>query len=137
MSFAFSETSKRRLATCDQRLQAVFNAVILYRDCSIICGHRTREEQEAVLAAGKSKAGWLESPHNYEPSYAVDVMAFPIDWHDDVRNAHFAGFVLGVAQSHGINLVSGIDWDRDGQVSDTRFFDYPHYEISEWRQQAG
>ena len=36
----FSAISKERLATCDERIQTVFQQVIKYFDCSIIEGHR-------------------------------------------------------------------------------------------------
>ena len=36
----FGRTSKNRLATCDERLQKVFNEVIKYVDCSALEGHR-------------------------------------------------------------------------------------------------
>ncbi|MFK0570139.1 hypothetical protein [Endozoicomonas sp.] len=38
--YHYSDSSKRHLASCDERLQLVFNKVIEYYDCTIICGHR-------------------------------------------------------------------------------------------------
>ena len=127
--FHFSASSKRHLSTCDERLQRVFNKVIEHYDCTIICGHRNEAAQTLAFESGKSKLQWPDSNHNALPSKAVDVMPYPIDWFDYQRAAHFAGFVLGVAQSMGIKLCWGGDWDRDGQLQDQRFKDYPHFEL--------
>lgn len=127
--FHFSASSKRHLSTCDERLQRVFNNVIDHYDCTIICGHRNEAAQTLAFESGKSKLHWPDSNHNALPSKAVDVMPYPINWSDYQRSAHFAGFVLGVAQSMGIKLRWGGDWDRDGQLKDQRFKDYPHFEL--------
>ena len=41
----FGKRSKERLATCDERLQEVFNEVIKFVDCSVLEGHREQERQ--------------------------------------------------------------------------------------------
>ena len=127
--FHFSASSKRQLSTCDERLQRVFNKVIEHYDCTIICGHRSEADQALAFERGKSELQWPDSKHNSLPSKAVDVMAYPINWFDDQRAAHFAGFVLGIAQGMGIKLRWGGDWDRDGEIKDHRFKDYPHFEL--------
>lgn len=127
--FHFSASSKRHLASCDERLQRVFNKVIQHYDCTIICGHRNEAAQKLAFESGKSELQWPDSNHNELPSKAVDVMAYPINWFDDARSAHFAGFVIGIAQSMGIKLRWGGDWDRDGHMKDHKFIDYPHFEL--------
>jgi|688.fasta_scaffold115875_5 peptidoglycan L-alanyl-D-glutamate endopeptidase CwlK len=129
MIFAFGQTSRDRLATCDERLQRVFNEVIKHRDCSILCGHRGQAEQDEALRTGKSKLGWPKSNHNTLPSKAVDVAPYPIDWTDIDRFRLFAGFVLGVAAGMGIPLRWGGDWDGDGTNRDQSFHDLPHFEV--------
>ena len=42
----FGSKSKERLATCDEKLQKVFNEVIKYVDCSILEGHRDERAQD-------------------------------------------------------------------------------------------
>ena len=44
----YSTRSKKRLATCDKRLQKVFNEVIKHVDCSILEGHRSKERQNKL-----------------------------------------------------------------------------------------
>lgn len=127
--YHYSDSSRRRLASCDERLQLVFNKVIQYYDCSIICGHRGKAAQLKAYESGQSEVNWPDSKHNLIPSRAVDAMPYPIDWFDYQRSAHFAGFVLGIAQSMGIRLRWGGDWDKDGDLKDHKFMDYPHFEL--------
>jgi len=126
---AFSQTSKDRLATCDERLQKVFNEVIKYFDCTIIQGHRGQVEQDAAFAAGKSQLKWPNGNHNKLPSKAVDAMPFPIDWTDRERMTLLAGFVIGIAQGMNIDIRWGGDWNENMKVKDNKFDDLVHYEV--------
>lgn len=135
---AFGKTSTQRLATCHPSLQKVFNEVIKTFDCSIICGHRdektqneyyeksTEENSSKVLI---SKLKYPNSKHNANPSLAVDVAPYPIDWDDTKRFYLFAGYVLATANQLGIKLRWGGDWDSDNQVNDQSFNDLVHFEI--------
>ena len=125
----FGKTSKKRLSTCDDRLQKVFNEVIKYVDCSVLCGHRGKDDQNNAYKEGKSKAKYPDGRHNRQPSLAVDVSPYPIDWKDLERQTLFAGFVLGIAKQMGINLIWGNDWDGDFETKDTGLKDYPHFEL--------
>ena len=127
----FGRRSKERLATCDSRLQKVFNEVIKHVDCSVLEGHRGEERQNALFEDGKTQVKFPEGRHNSSPSNAVDVTPYPVDWEDRERQTLFAGFVLGVAKLMGITLRWGGDWDMDFHVMDNRFDDFPHFEIRE------
>lgn len=128
---AFSEASARRLAECDERLRRVFDEAVRTFDCTILCGHRSRADQEAAFAAGKSKVRWPDSKHNSIPSRAVDAAPYPIDWEDRERATFFAGYVLATARMMGIELRWGGDWNRDTQVKDNAFDDLWHFELVE------
>ena len=125
----FGKKSKERLATCDERLQEVFNEVIQFVDCSVLEGHRGQERQDQLYIDGKTKVKYPNGRHNSKPSNAVDCTPYPVDWADRERQTLFAGFVLGVARSKGIKLRWGGDWDMDFQVMDNRFDDFPHFEV--------
>ena len=127
----FGKRSKERLATCDTRLQEVFNEVIKYVDCSILEGHRDKERQNQLYIEGKTKVKYPNGRHNSSPSNAVAVTPYPVDWADRERQTLFAGFVIGIARSMGITLRWGGDWDMDFQVMDNRFDDFPHFEVKE------
>ena len=125
----FGKSSKKRLLTCDERLQKVFNEVIKYVDCSVLEGYRGEERQNKFYDEGKTKLRYPRGRHNNDPSNAVDVTPYPVDWADRGRQTLFAGFVLGMARSMGIKLRWGGDWDMDFEVQDNRFDDFPHFEI--------
>lgn len=127
----FSERSRNNLESCDFRLKKVFNEVIKHFDCTVICGHRNKHDQNAAVAAGNSKTRWPNSKHNSSPSMAVDVIPYPIDWGDRERMTLFAGRVLGIADMMGIGIRWGGDWDQDTEVKDNKFDDLVHFEIKE------
>ena len=125
----FGRKSKERLNTCDSNLQKVFNEVIKHVDCSVLEGHREKDRQNKLYEEGKTKVKYPDGRHNRQPSSAVDVTPYPVDWKDRERQTLFAGFVIGVASQMNINLRWGGDWDQDFQVVDNRFDDFPHFEL--------
>ena len=125
----FGKTSKKRLSTCHKDLQTVFNEVIKHVDCSILEGHRSGERQDKLFAEGKTKVKYPNGRHNANPSNAVDVAPYPIDWDDRERFHLFAGFVIGIAKSMGITLRWGGDWNMNFEVDDNQFDDFPHFEL--------
>lgn len=132
----FSERSLANLLSCDRRLQDVFHEVIKHFDCTVICGHRSDEEQEKAFNEGNSKARPGQSPHNEYPSMAADVLPYPIDWENTERMTYFAGQVIATARELGIDLTWGKDWDGDTDLHDNTLNDYPHFEITGWRDLA-
>lgn len=127
----FGRTSKQRLLECDHRLQRLFNEIIKHYDCTVLCGHRDRKEQDRLFSQGLSKLEFPHSKHNVFPSLAVDVAPYPINWNDREEFYHFGGFVMGVAASMGIKLRWGGDWDMDTDFHDQTFMDLPHFELVE------
>lgn len=133
----FSETSKARLKTCHRDLQTLFAHIIQEVDCTIVCGHREKPEQDKAFAEGKSKLQYPNSKHNKIPSLAVDAAPYikgQIDWSRD-QGLYFVGYVKGVADrlyitgviSHRIRL--GADFNQNGDIDDDKFFDGPHFEL--------
>jgi peptidoglycan L-alanyl-D-glutamate endopeptidase CwlK len=133
----FSETSKARLETCHRDLRLLFAHVIQDFDCTIVCGHRDKPEQDKAFAEGKSKLPYPQSKHNSNPSWAVDAAPYidgKVDWSRD-QLLFFAGYVKGKADqlykigtmSHRIRL--GADFSGDNDINDERFKDEPHFEL--------
>jgi peptidoglycan L-alanyl-D-glutamate endopeptidase CwlK len=127
----FSDRSQEILGTCDDRLQEIFYHVINDFDCTILEGARSKERQNELFRAGKSKLEWPLGKHNSDPSLAVDVVPYPIDWKDRERMTYFAGYVRGIAQSLGYVVRWGGDWDMDWEVRDNNFDDLVHFELRE------
>lgn len=118
---SFSFKSLAKLDTCHPDLQQLFHEVIKTHDCTILCGHRGQQEQEEAFRNAKSKARWGESKHNYQPSCAVDVMPYPINWADTPGIRALAEAVK--LSAHNLNIK--IRWGGDF----AGFFDGPHYEL--------
>lgn len=125
----FSERSKQRLKECHPDLQRLFFEVIKHFDVRILCGHRGREEQNRLLAEGRSQVAFPNSYHNAVPSDAVDVAPCPIDWNDRERFTLMAGVVIGIASQMKIDIIWGGDWDDDTKVDDNSFDDLPHFQL--------
>ena len=127
----FGKKSQERLHTCHSDLIRLFGIVVVHFDCTILEGHRGKENQNRYYKEGKSKIQWPDGKHNNYPSEAVDVIAYPIEWDNIERNYYFAGFVMGLAKSMGISLRCGADWDMDTFVKDQTFHDIVHFELTE------
>lgn len=117
----FGRRSKTKLAECHQDLQDIMNEVIKEYDISVICGHRSKEEQNEAFKKGNSKLQYPRSKHNTYPSNAVDVVPYPIDWNDIDRFRHMVKIIKRVAEEKGIEIVCGGDWKN--------FKDWPHIEL--------
>ena len=127
----FGVNSRERLSSCDDRLQKVFNEVIKHIDCSVLEGHRSGERQDKLFDLGKTKVKYPKGKHNAFPSTAVDITPWPVNWEDREKQTLFAGFSIGIAKSMGITLRWGGDWNRDFDVKNNTFDDFPHFEIVE------
>ena len=124
-----SKISERRLLTCHPDLINVMRTVIRDYDFSVLCGHRTESEQHALYVKGRTEPGaivtytdWPDSKHNGEPSLAVDIVPYPIDWNNIQRFHELAGRVLEVAALFDLNVTWGGHWER--------FKDYPHFQLN-------
>lgn len=127
----FGRQSNKKLDQCHEKLQTLFKAVVDHFDCSIICGFRDEENQNKFFELRKTKLRFPFSKHNKNPSMAVDVAPYPIDWADKERFYYFGGFVMGMAASMGIKIRYGGDWNQDNQVKDQEFRDLVHFEFIE------
>jgi hypothetical protein len=94
----FSQASFSKLSTCHTDLQALFYEVIKYFDCTIIEGYRNQEDQEKAFSKGNTELHYPNGKHNHQPSMAVDVIPYPIDFNNEKLGLWFGGYVMGIAQ---------------------------------------
>jgi len=146
---SYGTSSKERLATCSQNIQAVMYGVIeclpwtdpvsgiTIDDCTIIEGHRNEFRQNYLYDTKKSKARYPDSRHNKLPSDAVDAAPYHataphIHWNDKEEFIAFGRLVKQVSEALEINIRSGTDWNQNGISVDKdpheSFFDGPHHE---------
>lgn len=137
---SFSDSSDKKLDTCHPLLQLLFREVVKEDDCTIICGHRSKPEQDKCYKGGLSKKAWPDSNHNQLPSLAVDVGPYlpriKIPWDRPEQFYFFAGKVIVKARQLGIKVRWGGDWDGDRDLKDQRFHDLPHWELLSTEKEA-
>ncbi len=132
----FGKQSLDRLATCDERIQKVMNEAIKHIDFTILFGYRTPAEQFELFKQGRTLVGkeWKVtgktvtqldgktkmSNHNSNPSKAIDIAPYPIDWNNIQRFLDMAKVVKEAAKTVGVEITYGGDW---------KMKDYPHFEV--------
>jgi peptidoglycan L-alanyl-D-glutamate endopeptidase CwlK len=127
---AFSTKSLQRLDTCHPSLQRVAKMAIVRYDFVVLCGHRSKAEQEDAYERGMSKLQWPRSKHNQAPSLAMDLAPYPIDWRDTKAFHDLARIILEEAAKIDVKLRWGGDWNGNGRA-DEKFIDMPHFELVE------
>jgi len=109
-------------------------------EIKVICtqSYRSPQTQNSLYEIGRTKPGKrvtkakaYESPHNYIPALAFDVVftkgkeAF---W--DAK--YYKEFAL-LVEARALKVRWGGDWDGDGRSDDERFLDRPHFELKDWK----
>jgi peptidoglycan L-alanyl-D-glutamate endopeptidase CwlK len=125
----FNARSLKCLAECHPDLQNVLGKAAETYKFQIICGYRSLEDQQKAFDAGNSKARPGQSPHNYSPSYAFDVVPVPLDWEDKKAFDALAKAILAASKEEGIPLTWGGNFKG--------FYDGPHFQLSDWKERAG
>lgn len=137
--YAWSNRSHEKLITCEKDIQRLFNEVLKYTDCTVVCGHRNEQKQNEYYYSTpqRSKLKYPNSKHNKYPSQAIDIVPFingELSWvRDDI--IRFAGIVLIIARqlydagemSHKIRW--GGTWSTKFDAPFARFFDGAHFEL--------
>ena len=132
----FGKQSLDRLATCDERIQKVMNEAIKHYDFTVLYGYRTPAEQFELFKQGRTLVGGVwkvtgktvtnldgktkMSNHNSNPSKAIDIAPYPIDWNNIQRFLDMAKVVKEAAKTVGVEITYGGDW---------KMKDYPHFEV--------
>lgn len=120
----FGQRSLDNLSEAHPDLQRVMHEAIKEYDFTVICGYRGKAEQDQAFKEKKSKARFGQSPHNFKPALAVDVVPYPIDWKNTKRFEQMGQVIMACAERLGVQLKWGKDFS---------FVDYPHFELLNWR----
>ena len=137
MSYKFGRASRERLKTCHPDLQKLMNEVIQDTpvDFTIVTGYRNEEEQTKAYNAGLSKARFMESPHNYSPSLAVDVMPYANGRliGDEDMDSYYA--LNDIIMETYKELKDNGDIDIDIEWAYDKWgWDLPHYQVVGWKE---
>ena len=139
----FGSESESMVVTCHPNIQRAVRSAIVLIDFKVIFGHRGPIIQLELYEAGKSKIDGItkKSNHNYDPSRAIDIAPWPVQWPDEegisdgeqqhrIKRFHvLAGVMLGVGHSIGIPLIWGGDWNHNFVYNDQSFHDLGHFEL--------
>lgn len=126
--YRWGKTSLARISTCHPALQALAHALIarpdLPFDLTVLCGHRSKEDQDAAVKSGASRLKWPKSRHNQLPSMAIDIAPLidgKVSW--DWKHYHALAPIVVLAWDSlpdeavdGLILTWGGSWStlRDG-----------------------
>lgn len=117
----FGLKSLQNKKTLHPLLQEIVDEAIKHTDFSIIWGYRTKEKQNEAYAKGNSQLRFPLSKHNRNPSEAMDLVPWPVDWNNIPAFEQLSKLIKWIAKEKEIEIVWGGDWKR--------FRDYAHYEL--------
>jgi len=156
---SFGNSSQLKLNTCDSDIQLICNEGIKLIDFSVITGHRTKKDQNALFPK-YTKLKWPKGKHNSFPSRAVDIAPYvkpygtlfggkdqllsiqnywlgegkskglaQINAFIEKAYARMIGHIERIAFINNIEIRVGIDWDKDYDLLDQSFHDLGHWEL--------
>lgn len=137
------------LAELHPHLRIIMSSLLLDADLASrftpYCGYRGPDEQAEALAAGTSNAKFGQSPHNYRPALACDVvldprhvkvLEVPDPKHPGFPNLWETGTAAAAAAWHALEIAAvkyGLERvnikDRTGALVRDR----PHLQLHGWR----
>lgn len=131
------EKSKEKIKGVDERLVKVVERMsnLVPFPVRVIEGVRTKEQQEALYAQGRTKPGkivtWTLNSKHIEGK-AVDVVPFvknTIPWNDVLLFVTMGKAMFQAAEEEGVSIRWGYDWDGDGKIMEKGEYDGPHFEL--------
>lgn len=118
----FGTRSRGNLNQCHPDLVSVAEVAIMDYDFSVIEGHRPKSEQDEAFKTGASKLKFPYSKHNTLPSFAMDIVPYPVDWENLHRFQELAVVVKKAADRLGVDIHWGYDlWG----------WDMPHWQLGD------
>jgi len=116
-------------------LKRLFIAVAKKINIMIDCTLRGESDQEQAFRDGHSKAHFGQSPHNFVPSLAVDVVPLPTEWSDEQALLNLSIIVMETADEMEIDMTWGGSFPGDYGFKHSG--DLPHYQFSNWLKLRG
>lgn len=136
-SYSLTPLSRRKLESCNPRIQEVVEKALFYMDLGVLEGQRTVHRQRALFNEGLSKT--MDSRHTDNPSNAIDLTVYVkgrgyMSEHTspETYRQHYgmlAGILRVLCRQRGYNFRWGGDWDGDNSFEDQTFNDLGHFEI--------
>ena len=128
----FNDISTGRLMKVHPDLITLFFEVVKVRDCSVVSGLRSLEEQQALYAKGRYAPGeivtfkdGIDRRSKHQTGQAVDVIPYP-EGYDEESMIGFGELVLEIADRLKQELKIDYDIIWGGEW---KWKDYAHFEI--------
>lgn len=130
-----------RLSHAHPKLQELMHAARNLYDFTVLESQRGRHAQEEAFRKHFSKVHFGDSAHNWDPAIALDLAPLPISWENSAKNYDRwrvlqIEIIKPLAAKMQIPIRQGIDWNRDGDLTNDRWDDLPHVELHPWREWA-
>ena len=108
------------------KLRSLVRYVGVVADVQIVTTYRDPAAQQEAFDTGKSHARPGQSPHNFNPSLAVDMVPHPVNWNDRDAFIALGALTKKLARQNGISITWGGDFSN--------LVDMPHFELLNWQQ---
>lgn len=127
MSYAFSKTSLERMEGVHPLLIKTAKTALSYNIMDLTIppygGMRTVADQNELIERGASKTmNSLHLPQGDGYAHALDIIPYPVDWHDENRFLMMATLMFRASVEHGIVIEWGGHWKS--------FKDLPHFQLN-------
>lgn len=133
----FDKADIERLDRVHPMLRKLFIEARKQTEFTIRDTNRGRAAQEAAFNAGKSKVHYGHSAHNWMPSVAADIYPLPINFSNLSAFTHLQITIIKpLAAKLQIPIRQGIDFNRNGILTDDKWDDLPHIELYPWEDWA-
>lgn len=120
--YPYGKKSLEVRSTLHPDLQKVVDETAEKVNCTLLCGHRNKKDQDDAFTRGASKLKWPNSRHNTWPSEAVDIVPYPLDWKNIKAFKELAVKIKEAAKKVNVEVEWGGDWKN--------FRDYPHWQLT-------
>lgn len=141
--FVFSDRSKTNLKDAHPLLKKLMLECIKLYDFTVADGGRDKVAQELAFKLGRTKVHYPNSAHNWKPWVALDIYPNPIDFSKKGEPKYRKKLielqmeiVLPTAKKLAIPIRQGVDFNRNGILTDDNFVDLPHVELFPWKEFA-
>lgn len=137
----FDAGATARLSHAHPLLQQLMNEAIKKYSFTVLDSQRGKKAQEEAYRLHHSQVQFGNSAHNWAPSVALDLAPLPLSWKNTKENLDRwrvlqIEIIKPIAARLNIPIRQGIDWNRNGNLTDDGWDDLPHVELWPWREFA-
>lgn len=96
-----------------------------YSHVHVSCAGRCKKDQINVNLSGFSDASFGKSPHNYNPSFAIDLF---------ITHPMYPGELYPVNMFNEIVKDTLVDWIEWYGIKGSKYYELPHFQVKDWKK---